>query len=56
MVNFEMMLAAKAEALGVSSEQILWVIAQRVVSGDIEPDDDQLGVLLGLTKEDVTNE
>ncbi|MDD1829643.1 hypothetical protein LRP52_46690 [Photobacterium sp. ZSDE20] len=56
MVNFDMMLAAKADALGVSSDQILWVIARRVVNGDIDPDDDQLSVLLALTREDVKND
>ncbi len=56
MVNFDMMLAAKAASLGVTSEQVLWVIAQRVVSGDIDQDDDQLSVLLALTSEDMEDE
>ncbi|WP_264877866.1 hypothetical protein [Vibrio agarivorans] len=56
MMNFDMMLAAKASSLGVTSEQVLWVIAQRVVNGDIDPDDDQLSVLLALTREDIEDE
>ncbi|MDN3632660.1 hypothetical protein [Vibrio lentus] len=50
MVDFDMMLAAKADALGVSSDQIMWVIARSVVNGDIDPDDDQLSVLLTLNR------
>lgn len=52
-MNFDLILAAKAQSLGVSKERILWVLAQRMVSGKIEMEDDQLSVLMALTIEDV---
>ncbi|WP_372379437.1 hypothetical protein ACBZ91_17095 [Vibrio natriegens] len=53
MNNFELILTAKARSLNVTPEQILFVIAERVVNGDIDLDDDQLTVLLSLTREDI---
>ncbi len=47
------MLAAKAKALNVSKEQVLFAIAERVVNGDVDLEDDQLTVLLSLTSEDI---
>lgn len=54
-VNFDLILAAKAQSLGVPKERILWVLAQRMVSGEIEMEDDQLSVLMALTTDDVIN-
>jgi hypothetical protein len=54
MMNFDLILAAKAKSLGVNKEQILWVIAQKMVTGEIEMEDDQLSVLMALTTDDVS--
>ncbi|WP_157937544.1 hypothetical protein [Vibrio breoganii] len=49
---FDYLLDAKANNLKVSKEAILNAIAMRFVEGDLGDDDDEISVLLALSKED----
>lgn len=54
-MNFDLILAVKVQSLGVSGDRILWVFAQKMVSGDIEMEDDHLSVLMAPTTDNVIN-
>ncbi|MEZ9708711.1 hypothetical protein AB4254_08570 [Vibrio breoganii] len=53
MNDFDYLLTAKAESLGVKPEMIKQTLARMVVNGDIDFEDEPTSILLNLTKEDL---
>ena len=51
MTDFEILITAKANQLGVSTERLRMAIASRVVAG--EADEDPVSLLLSITEQDV---
>ncbi|MEZ9131874.1 hypothetical protein AB4143_05175 [Vibrio breoganii] len=53
MNDFDYLLNAKAESLGVKAETIKQTLARMVVAGDIDFEDEPTSILLALKKEDL---
>lgn len=51
MTDFEILITAKANQLGISSEQVRIAIANRLVAGDIE--EAPVALLLSITERDI---